>query len=157
MAAGLAAGVAAFAAGPALAQCASGPEAVALQMRTLQTRLMVAALTCDARADYNAFVGRFRPVLARNGRLLVSYFDRTHGRAGKQELNRFVTQLANAASAVSIEDRGAFCAEAEATFARLADMPAEALEAFAQLEDNGPDGMPALCEQRHSALAPVVR
>ena len=68
---------------------------ISIEVRRLQTNLMVAALTCNARADYNAFV---------------------FGKAGDSKLNAFITRLANEASTRSNADRDGFCADAASTF-----------------------------------------
>lgn len=105
---------------PALAAaCAEPTEATALRVRALQSRLMVSALVCGTRDQYNAFVTRYRPALQRNGAALIAYFDRVYGAEATLRLNRFVTALANDASARSNDDRAAFCGGAEATLATL--------------------------------------
>src|SRR3546814_2674691 len=55
---------------PAAADAASCAKAakpsagdLSLAVRKLQTRLMVAALTCGARDEYNSFVSRYQPEL----------------------------------------------------------------------------------------------
>lgn len=107
----LTAGLLAGGASPALAasQCASGSVAEALQVRALNSRLMVAALACEAREDYNAFVQRFDGVLAQSGRRVADWFG---PRGGRRALNDYVTSLANKASLESMGDRYAFCAGA---------------------------------------------
>jgi hypothetical protein len=98
--------------------CAAG-DRDGLAVRALQTRLMVAALTCDARADYNQFVTRFRPQLTEHGSRLRRYFRHAHGNRHKQALNSYVTDLANRASTLSINDRAGFCTISRTAFARL--------------------------------------
>lgn len=111
-AAALAAMVAAAAnANPAAAsQCANREEAAALHVRSLQTWMVVASLSCGLVDDYNAFVLKFRPALQSHGDTLVSYFQRAYGGAGTSKLNRYVTLLANQASALSLKDRATYCA-----------------------------------------------
>ena len=105
---------------PALAgACAEPEETTALLVRALQSRLMVSALVCDTRAQYNAFVTRYRPALQHNGAVLISYFGRSYGGEATPRLNRFVTALANDASVDSNADRAAFCDGAETTLAEL--------------------------------------
>lgn len=113
----------AMASGAEAASCAKTTEAAALQTRMLQTELMVAALSCNQRNEYNAFVTQYRPELKRNGTALQSYFKRSYGRRGTDELNRFTTRLANEASKRSLGDVRAFCADAAQAFGALKTLP----------------------------------
>ena len=92
-------------------------------VRALQSRLMIAAFSCNARTDYNKFVKYYRPHLAFHGSGLRQYFRKKHGRSHKRALNRYVTRLANGASQASINDRGRFCAESRAIFSELMSVP----------------------------------
>jgi hypothetical protein len=112
------------------ATCSPTMDRLPFQFRALQSRLMVAALTCDVRSQYNDFVVRFQSALARNGRALDSLFRRLYGAAAERHLNRFITELANDASIDSIGNREHFCADAQATFIRLAGLRDEEVEAF---------------------------
>ncbi|MEE8443755.1 MAG: hypothetical protein V3S44_00290 [Alphaproteobacteria bacterium] len=103
--------------------CAGAGDRDGMAVRALQTRLMVAALTCDARADYNRFVTRFRPHLTEQATRLRRYFRHAHGERHKQALNLYVTDLANQASTLSINDRAGFCATGRAAFDRLLGAP----------------------------------
>lgn len=121
---------------PAAADAASCAKAakpsagdLSLAVRKLQTRLMVAALTCGARNEYNSFVSRYQPELVRHGRAMQRHFRKTYGAASTKHLNRYVTELANEASARSIADRANFCADSDVLFARLR-VKAEALDSF---------------------------
>lgn len=89
---------------------------ISIEVRRLQTKLMVAALSCRARSDYNDFIRAHRPSLQSYGKAIKAEFRRRYGRAGSKELNRFVTRLANEASARSNADRAGFCADASALF-----------------------------------------
>ncbi|MCZ8149565.1 MAG: hypothetical protein O9325_17160, partial [Roseomonas sp.] len=54
-------GLAALVAGPAIAQtCLQPAERTAFDVRALQSKLMVAALSCSQDAAYNAFVRKFQ-------------------------------------------------------------------------------------------------
>lgn len=108
-----------FAGGVQAAECVGAPERDSLTVRALQSRLMVAALSCGARAEYNSFVLRYRPYLATHGHELRKHFRKQYGAAHQRALNTFVTELANGASQVSITDRNGFCAESRAAFAEL--------------------------------------
>jgi len=104
-------------------ECAGPKDRDGFAVRELQTQLMVAALTCDARADYNDFVTRFRPELAEHGTRLRRYFRHAYGKRHKQALNSYVTELANRASNRSIADRAGFCASSRTAFRRLLNAP----------------------------------
>lgn len=92
---------------------------ISIEVRRLQTNLMVAALSCGARQDYNTFVLAHRSSLQKYGRIIRTEFRRRYGKVGASKLNKFVTRLANEASARSNADRDGFCAEAAATFQHL--------------------------------------
>jgi hypothetical protein len=104
------------------ATCVSSEEAAAFQMRDLQSRLMVAALSCNQLTAYNSFMERFRPTLASAGRQLVSYYQRTGG--GEPALNRHLTEMANAAGLSRAEAPEQYCGETWAMFLLLEDEPA---------------------------------
>jgi len=103
--------------------CAGVDDRDGMAVRALQTRLMVAALTCDARGDYNRFATRFRQQLSVHGTRLRRYFRHAHGDRPEQALNLYVTDLANRASMLSIDDRAGFCATSRAAFGRLQGAP----------------------------------
>lgn len=101
------------------ASCVAPRDRDSQIVRALQSRLMIAAFSCNARADYNHFVKRYRRHLAFHGAGLRKYFRKKHGRAHKRALNKYVTHLANGASQASINDRRRFCAESRAIFVEL--------------------------------------
>ena len=108
-----------FIGGAHAAECVGAHERDSLTVRALQSRLMVAAFSCNARTDYNNFVRRYRPYLANHGYELRKYFRKLYGPGYTRALNSFVTTLANGASQVSIADRGEFCNESRAAFTEL--------------------------------------
>ena len=101
------------------ADCVAPRDRDSQIVRALQSRLMIAAFSCNARTDYNLFVKRYQRHLAYHGSGLRKYFKKKHGRAHKRALNKFVTRLANGASQASINNRGGFCAESRAIFSAL--------------------------------------
>lgn len=116
---------------PALAaRCAKGTETDALRTRMLQTELMVAALSCNQKTEYNDFVVHYRPQLQRNGSALQSYFRRAYGKGGTSEMNSFTTRLANEVSQRSIKDKPAFCGDAAKTFTALKGLPSVQFTSF---------------------------
>jgi hypothetical protein len=121
---GAALAVTAIMSGPAQAlTCPASDEQNSLTVRALQSKLMVAALTCSARSDYNDFVRRYTPYLADHAVSLRRWFRKLHGGRSTREIDRFVTSLANNASMKSINDRAAFCAASRSAFAELLGAP----------------------------------
>lgn len=116
--------VSATLAGTALAGvCPAPDEQDSLTVRALQARLMVAALSCQARDDYNQFVGRYERHLAGHAVSLRKWFRKLHGSRSEREINRYVTGLANDASMLSIRDRAKFCVRSRDAFAALLEAP----------------------------------
>ncbi|KAF0118655.1 MAG: hypothetical protein FD149_561 [Rhodospirillaceae bacterium] len=111
-------------------QCLSAAEQSVLETRVVQSELMVAALLCGERARYNAFVKRFESELVNRGDVLRSLFRRTYGQGASARLNRFVTDLANAASHRSLT-APRFCAEAVTLFEALEQTPPSRLSDMA--------------------------
>lgn len=99
------------------ASCAKPHEHQALDLRLLQTELMVGALTCGLRDSYNSFVNGYQTELTHGGKIMKAYFDRTYGKDGGRQMNRFVTNLANEASNRSLRiPQDEFCAQAATLF-----------------------------------------
>jgi len=106
--------------------CATASEQAALRSRAVQTDLMLAALNCDERARYNLFVQEFRQPLAVQSGRMRAYFQRAHGGAATEDMNAFVTRLANMASQRYIQEPSRFCAAAKEQLTELlAIKPAE--------------------------------
>ncbi len=114
-------------------ESATDPHPV-IALRGLQTRLMVAALSCGLRDGYGAFVERFSNQLAANADALAV---RYRGRGGRRAIDTLVTRLANAAASQSNQDRAGFCARAADTMTRLRATPAERLNRLAVETWNG--------------------
>lgn len=94
-------------------------ERAAVNARLLQTEMMVAALTCDLRPQYNRAVRTFQKDLVRHGKVLRKMFRRDHGASAQRRLDKYITQLANDASARSNKDRATYCRTATALFANV--------------------------------------
>lgn len=102
----------------ALALEASSPvERMAVRARVVQSEMMVAALSCGLRNQYNTVVTEFRSELVSHGRVLRSMFQRQHGASGQTALDRYITKLANDASIRSNRARSAYCESAKRAFA----------------------------------------
>ena len=91
-------------------------ETAAVNARLLQTEMMVAALTCDLRTQYNTAVRTFEKELIRHGKVLRKMFRRSHGAAAQRKLDKYITQLANDASSRSNYDRRTYCRTASLLF-----------------------------------------
>ncbi len=102
-------------------RCGSPAETEAFRMRHLQSRLMVAALSCNQQAAYNTFVEHFRPTLAGAGNTITAYFSRVGG--GQTALNKHITDLANAAGLSRAEDPDNYCNHAWDLFWHLEQEP----------------------------------
>ncbi len=111
LAAIMAAGVAAARTG----KCAKPEEISAVQTAAVQQELMVAALTCNEIARFNAFQTGFGPELRASDAVLAKMFKRLYGaRQGAAEYHAFKTRLANDSSMRSIHDNPGYCREAGA-------------------------------------------
>lgn len=107
-------------ASPALSLiCPSPVEQHALNVRMLQTKLMVSALSCNAKPQYNTFVKRFQRELVPHGKNLRRMFHRTYGKRARYHLNKFITRLANDESAVRISAGSQYCQNAQSLFTRV--------------------------------------
>ncbi len=129
--------------------CPAADEQSSLTVRVLQAKLMVAALTCPAQSDYNAFVRRYTPYLADHAVSLKRWFRKLHGGRQTQEIDRFVTTLANDASMKSTQNRAKFCAASRSAFTVLLGAPkAEARQILQSvaLELNWRRDIPSGCE-----------
>lgn len=133
------------AAGAYAASCDDKADKAAFHVRSLQTELMVAALTCGARYEYNVFVNKFQKTLIDQGRALKRQFRNTLGGAGERELNAYVTAVANRASERSIHSRDAYCTQAGRTFAALEAMSPTDLAAFSLKRPAGDVDVPSTC------------
>jgi hypothetical protein len=130
------------AAGSARAEtCADQNARRSLEVRVLQSELMVAALTCGQRQNYNAFVTTFRPVLKTQGAQLRTFFVQNYGlKNGPKRLNKLVTRLANSASQRSLtQSTQAFCAQTEARFKQLLSSDAKTLFTLARTNPTASD------------------
>lgn len=125
----------ALAAAPAVQAAGATPtarEQAALDVRFLQTELMVAALSCgrsDFHQSYNAFVTKFGPALKLHGSALKAYFSRQYGSQGVSKLDSFATKLANEASLRSMQQAN-FCHDSGMLMQRAVELHPTSLESF---------------------------
>jgi hypothetical protein len=92
--------------------CATAPELKVLQSTALQQQLMVAALTCHMREDYNRFVAAYRDGLMQSDAALKAFFA---ARPRGEDYNAYKTRVANTASLRSVHDPR-FCDSARKVF-----------------------------------------
>ncbi len=125
----LLAGAAVAIGGPAIAQsCVQSNERTAFELRALQSQLMVAAITCQRDADYNAFVRKFQGELGGAYNTIRTHFRRTGGAQGQRALDGYITTLANEQSQDGIRQGSRFCQNITPLFqAALAQSSASAL------------------------------
>jgi hypothetical protein len=123
-------------AGAAAASCYGPAEATAVQVRMLQTELMVAALACrDSNpelgmiAKYNDFIHRLGDRLITNSKVLQAHFQKAYGAASKKHLDAFVTALANDASTRSMTSVN-YCQGAAELFQNVTILERRDLEHF---------------------------
>lgn len=114
-------------------------ERMAVRARVVQSEMMVAALSCGLRSQYNAVVIEFESELVSHGKVLRSMFRRQHGAGGQKALDRFITQLANDASMRSNRARSGYCESAKRSFSdvlsrrvRLVDSGVRAIQEAAR-------------------------
>jgi len=94
-------------------------ETAAVNARLLQTEMMVAALACDLRSQYNQAIRTYQKELVQHGKVLRAMFRHAHGASAQRRLDRYITQLANAASSRSNYDRISYCRTASALFSNV--------------------------------------
>ena len=118
----------------------------AFMIRALQTELMVAALTCQIRPEYNAFVTQFKKTIVRNGAALRSYYSRNFGEESERRLNAYVTQLANKASQQTIDARGDYCDQTKDLYSEVLSTEPGYLLAVAENLPLATKNLPAACK-----------
>lgn len=133
--------------------CPSRNESSALFVRSLQTELMVAALSCKAREDYNAFAVQFRDTLVQNGKQMKAYFSRRYGGSGRYELDRFITALANEASAIGMNSGPGYCDDARALFKEVLSLQSADLEAFSLVNAEAVLQTSVVCETQFTGVS----
>lgn len=150
--------VASMLSGTAAALCLDTSERQAMNMRALQSELMVAALTCGQQGEFNAFARKFEGELVTHGKMLRAVFQRNYGGQGEPRLNAFVTRLANEASQRSIADRAEFCPRAAELFNVVLNTPPSALPGLAERQSfSASQGTPECTSEVASDAASDVK
>ena len=96
--------------------CATAAEVTAIAATSIQQELMVAALTCNQIANFNAFQTNFSAELRSSDRALMRMFMRLYGGRGTAEYHGFKTRLANNSEIRSIHANSDFCTAAGNVF-----------------------------------------
>jgi hypothetical protein len=129
-------------------RCAKAEDITAMQASAVQQQLMVAALSCDALKDYNAFVTAYQPELYAADRALLKFFKRMKARGGEADYHAFKTQMANMSSNLSIRDINTFCNNSRAAFALALGPTRSTLAAFVATQPIMESSNVATCEIR---------
>jgi len=112
--------------------CAKEALINAITLRSLQSKLMVAALACDgAQKRYNTFALKYREALGKNGSLIMGYFKCKAGKKATVQFDKMITKIANLASALNSENHTDFCDEAQGVFDELEEGEQNELEGIA--------------------------
>jgi hypothetical protein len=139
-------------------KCAKANEVTAIQAAAIQQELMVAALTCNQVANFNAFQIGFNAELRASDATLQKMFKRLYGGGqGTSEYHAFKTRLANDSSIRSIHDNATYCHLAADIFSAALAAERPTFAAFVsgvQVTDDSPISS---CELRVAAtLKPSV-
>jgi hypothetical protein len=122
-------------------KCAAPAEVSAIAATSIQQELMVAALTCNQIANFNAFQTNFGPELRTSDRTLMRMFLRLYGGRGEAEYHAFKTRLANNSEMRSIHGNQDFCTAAGLVFSAALAATKPSLSDFVsgvQVEDPSP-------------------
>jgi hypothetical protein len=113
---------------PAVPACVKDKVLTSLQMRMLQTELVVGALSCQMTPRYNEFVTSYKPDLMAAHRTMLRFF----GRESKME--DYKSKTANEASQRSLRNIGEFCNYTSALYDKLLQPQKVQLAAFVSTE-----------------------
>jgi hypothetical protein len=105
--------------GTSFAACVSPRTQQALEVVGLKSTLMVSALACGDRAQYNQFMTRFQPHVFSQLHVLDGYFKQLHGKRGQTHEDDYMTSLANVQSTAGIHEGTDFCNDAQAVFGKV--------------------------------------
>jgi hypothetical protein len=111
-------------------ECGPTPDQASIGLRALQTELMVAGLKCSA-DQWNNFTAKFKATIKTDADRLQHVFAKAYGKGGANQMNAFVTQLANDASQRSNQFSEAdYCKQEDVLFAKVLALTALDLERF---------------------------
>jgi len=111
------------------AGCLSADDEAVVRMRVFRSDLVVAALSCNARTQYNRLVSLHQDELVRGGHALRNLFNRLHKNKAAREMDRFVTYLTNRASQRRLSTPG-YCKTMSQVFEQAFAQPSNDLRSF---------------------------
>ncbi len=127
-------------------ECRPTPDQASVGMRALQTELMVAGLKCSAE-QWNLFTAKFKTTIKSDADRLQRLFIKAYGKGGANEMNAFVTQLANEASQRSNGFSEAdYCKQQDVLFQQVLSLTGMELERFSAKRDLSVPAPVALCK-----------
>jgi hypothetical protein len=110
--------------------CQPTPDQASIGIRALQTELMVAGLKCSAE-QWNAFTAKFKATIKTDADRMQRLFSKSYGKSGPNQMNAFVTQLANDASQRSNGFSEAdYCKQEDVLFKKVLAFTNQELERF---------------------------
>ncbi len=111
-------------------ECGPTPDQASIGLRALQTELMVAGLKCSA-DQWNSFTAKFKATIKTDADRLQHVFAKAYGKGGGNQMNAFVTQLANDASQRSNAfSEAEYCKQEAVLFTKVLALTALDLERF---------------------------
>lgn len=124
----------------------------AFNVVALKSALMVAALSCDQRDKYDAFMHSFQPHVLESQREMDAYFHKASGPYSGQKMeDTFITLLANNQSVAGIAQGQIFCLNNQAEYNAVL-----ALKTPDQLDSFVTDAPPGATTQVASAAVPAA-
>jgi hypothetical protein len=155
----IAAGIAAGLTSPALAQgCVRPGERTAIDLRAVQSNLMVAAIACGRTDDYNQFVRRHQTDLGAAHHTVFGVFRRAHGAQAQRQYDEYITNLANAQSQEGIRQGSHFCRDVAPLFQAALAAPNSSAVAALSEQHRVTNPMPiSACPAARQAATPAPR
>ncbi len=132
----------------AAANCVAHSEREDLEVRVIQTELMVAALTCGESDRYNTFVNSFKGDLTGAYQGIKRTFRRIYRGRAISQLDSFDTQLANASSQRSNKDKARFCQNAAYVFENTIGKNGNDMVAFVRQQPLGDSHGYSACKSK---------
>jgi hypothetical protein len=126
--------------------CGPTPEQASIGLRALQTELMVAGLKCSAE-QWNTFTAKFQKTIKLDADRLQRVFNKSYGKSGPNQMNAFVTQLANDASQRSNGYSEAdYCKQEDVLYKKVLAFTTQELERFSAGRELKVPSPVALCK-----------
>jgi len=114
------------------APCMRPAEVQAFDIIGLKSALMVGALSCSQRNQYDTFMTEFQPHILFEQHVMDAYFRRTGGHYGQEREDDYVTLLANSQSEQGIAQGAVYCQSAASEFTKVLDLKTiDSLNTFA--------------------------